>query len=261
MDFKIPSFKHEKDLLDFIVTNQDDIIYSKKSAFKKSDVFSSFPVFPMKTFQVKEQENNNDNTDSLKATLIINTTKLVDSYRDIHIDGIWDKSLSENTHIKHLQEHKMAFDKIISDKDDLSVYTKNYTWKELGYDADGETQGLTFECNIRKNRNEYMFKQYFENNVDQHSVGMYYMEIKTCINDSDYGIEYENWKKYATQAANKEALDQAKYVWAVLEAKCIEGSAVPLGANFVTPTYSTSKGKHENKKKNKSNPYLDFLKY
>jgi len=46
----------------------------------------------------------------------------------------------------HLQEHKSgSFDKIISSGADLKAYVKDYSWKDLGYDAEGETQALIFE--------------------------------------------------------------------------------------------------------------------
>ena len=37
---------------------------------------------------------------------IINTTGLIDSHQDLHIPGIWNKSVKENKSILHVQEHK-----------------------------------------------------------------------------------------------------------------------------------------------------------
>ena len=256
MDFKIPSFKEDKDLFDFLVKNEDDILYSKKQSYKKADGIGFSPI-AMKSFGHKQQSISDLMAkDEIDVISIINTTKLLDSHTDVHIDGLWDKSLSENTKIKHLQEHQMSFDKIIADKEDLKAYVKNYTWKQLGYDAPGSTQALVFESKVRKDRNPYMFEQYAKGNVDNHSVGMRYVKLLTCINDEDYPVQLENYEKYAPMVANKEALEQAKYFWAVLEAKAIEGSAVPLGSNFVTPTQSIKSRETNNIK---SSPYLSWL--
>lgn len=255
MEFKIPAFKEDKELFDFLVKNEADILYSKKQAIKYSDGFAGINIatksFSMPKADLMDQE-------SIDVIAVINTTKLLDSHGDVHIDGLWDKSLAENMRIKHLQEHKMAFDKIIADKDDLKAYAKEYTWKELGYNVPGKTQALVFESKIRKDRNPYMFEQYAKGNVDNHSVGMRYIKIVTCINDEDYPTQKENYDKYAPMVANSEELERSKYFWAVLEAKAIEGSAVPLGSNTITPTVSTKLTQEEEITK-AINPYKNWL--
>jgi hypothetical protein len=235
MDFNIPKFKTDKELFDFLVENKEDIFYSKKQTFKKADGFSFYSI-ANKSFTNKQDDLSAK--DSLTATLIINTTNLLDSHGDVHVKGIWDKSLSENSRLKHIQEHQMAFDKIIADKDDLKAYVKDFTWKQLGYNVDGKTQALVFESIIKADRNPYMFNQYAKGNVDNHSVGMRYVKMALAINDEDFEDEFKNWNKYSKNVANKEALEDTKYFWAVLEAKAIEGSAVPIGSNTITPTQS-----------------------
>jgi hypothetical protein len=239
MEFSLPKFDSEKELLDYIVSNKEDIVYAKKQCFKKADGFAAFvsPV-TMKVGANKNQEEDLLSKDSIDVVAVINTTNVLDSHKDVHINGLWDKSLSENKRLKHLKEHQMSFDSIISDKEDLKAYTKEYSWKELGYDAEGKTQALVFESKVRKERNQFMFKQYAKGNVDNHSVGMRYVKIVTCVNDEDYPEEKEQWDKYAPLVVNKADLERTKYFWAVTEAKAIEGSAVPMGSNFITPTQS-----------------------
>jgi hypothetical protein len=114
------------------------------------------------------------------------------------------------------------------------------TWKELGYKYEGDTEALIFDCTIVKERNEYMAEQYAKGRVKQHSVGMQYVKLSLCMNSESKWDkeEKENWDKYYPQVANKDEADRYGYFWAVTEAKCIEGSAVPLGSNFATPTIS-----------------------
>ena len=52
----------------------------------------------------------------------------MDSHKDVHISGIWDKSVRENKYIMHLREHQMKYDYIISDDKDLNVEVKEYSW-------------------------------------------------------------------------------------------------------------------------------------
>ena len=83
-----------------------------------------------------------------------------------------------------------------------------------------------------------MFEQYKQGYVDNHSVGMQYVKLRMCVNDKDYEKGKEAWDQYIDQVANKDVAEKQGYFWAVLEAKAIEGSAVPNGSNPITPTLS-----------------------
>lgn len=234
---KIPEFNTKKELFDFLVQNRSILIARKKEVMKFTESITAYYSHINKNGEVsKLNEPFIPDSDEFKVRVIINTTNLLDSHMDVHIPGIWNKSLSENKMIMHLQEHKMAFDKIISDGKDLKPFVKNYTWGELGYSFDGETQALVFDSIIKKTRNSFMFEQYSKGYVKQHSVGMRYVKLILCINDENYGAEYEAWEKYYPQIINPEMADKKGYFWAVTEGKIIEGSAVPIGSNYATPT-------------------------
>lgn len=97
---------------------------------------------------------------------------------------------------------------------------------------------LIYEGIISKLRNEEMFKQYLNGWVLNHSVGMRYVKLLFCYDNSDpeHSQNKENFDKYYDSILNKE--DVGEYFWAVLEAKNIEGSAVVKGSNFLTPVLS-----------------------
>lgn len=233
----IPEFETKKELLDFLVENQKTITAQKKAILKHADGVSHMSsLFDKNDNAIKANEPIEPTTDQLKVRVVINTTNLLDSHMDVHIPNLWKKSLSENKMGMHLQEHRMSFDKIISDGKELKAYTKNYNWSELGYDFSGKTQALVFDSTIKKNRNEFMFDQYAKGFVRNHSVGMRYVKLVFCVNDESYGAEYEAWEKYYPQIVNPEVADKKGYFWAVTEAKFIEGSAVPIGSNWATPT-------------------------
>lgn len=235
----LPKFKTEKELFDHIVENEDAIFTQAKMELKKADGFGFTPQLLKKEFSEKGVSVDDLLAkDVLESTLIINTTNVIDSHKDLHIPGLWDKSLKENKRVLHLEEHKRGFANIISKGADLKAYAQTVTWKSLGFDMEGKTEALTFDSNIRKSQHAFMHEQYAKGNVDEHSVGMQYVKMITCINDEDYPVQKENWDKYIKEAANPEALGKGKIFWAVTEAKVIEGSAVPLGSNSFTPTQS-----------------------
>jgi hypothetical protein len=231
---EIPEFETKKELHEFLSKNKQSIIAQKRAVIKFSDGFSYCEQI-IKGVAIKAK----DTEDVIKRTPIINTTNILDSHRDVHIKGIWDKTVSENRYMLYLQEHQMKFDKVIADGEDIKPFIKEYTWDELGFDFEGKTQALGFDVTIKKDRNPFMFDQFKNNRVKQNSVGMQYIKVVFCMNDEDYQEDYANWSKYVSEIHNKQALEGISYFWAIIEAKAIEGSAVLLGSNSFTPVLNT----------------------
>lgn len=229
-------FKHLKD-------NKAALIAEKKFKVKQADSISyNVPLANTKGEAIKSDiTDSNADIETIKATVVINTTNILDSHGDVHLPNIWKKSLSELKKVYLLQEHQMKFDKIITDK--VKAYTKNIAWSELGFpEFKGNTQALIFESDIDSDRNEYMFEQYLKGYVNNHSIGMQYVNLFLCINSDEkyYREEKENWDKYIIEVVNSEKAIEQGYFWAVTEAKIIEGSAVPIGSNYATPTMSVN---------------------
>jgi len=82
-----------------------------------------------------------------------------------------------------------------------------------------------------------MFDQYAKGFVKNHSVGMRYVKLDLALNsDSKFDQEEkEVWDKHIDSVVNKQDAEDQGYFWAVSEAKIIEGSAVPVGSNQITP--------------------------
>lgn len=241
------TFETKKELFKFLASNRDKLIAQKKAVIKHADcpvvVKPVFVIDPAKKSVNKAAEAPSEliKQDSIKVICVINTTNFLDSHNDLHIPGLWNRSLQQNKMIMHLQEHDMKFNKIIADGDQLRAYTKPFKWSELGYAYAGETEALIFESDILRKRNEFMLEQYANGWVRNHSVGMYYVKMDFAINDEDYPNEYEAWKKYYPMIANPDVADERGYFWFVTEAKCVEGSSVPIGSNTATPTIEASK--------------------
>ena len=139
------------------------------------------------------------------------------------------------------RKYPRSFNKIIASGDDLKATAETMTWKELGYNAIGTTQALVFESTVKESRNKYMFDQYKQGFVNNHSVGMRYVKMELAINDKEYEKEKNFYDKYISQVINKQDAEELGYFWVVTEAKVIEGSAVPMGSNPITPTTNIDK--------------------
>lgn len=239
----VPANLNQKELLKFLVENKALLIAEKKSAIKHADAITVGSDFSTRycvdkegnlTKAATQKEVAPEKADAVLA--VINTTNWMDSHDDVHIPGLWNKSLKDSDVMLHLQEHDMSFVAVISDES--KGYTKKLTWKELGLDVPGVTEALIFNTPL-KGRNSYMDDQYRKGYVKNHSVGMRYVTIKLCVNDAEdeyFKDEYANWVQYAPQVANIAEAEAKGYFWAVTEAKIIEGSAVVKGSNIITPT-------------------------
>ena len=233
----IPEFTEKSELFKWLKENKHLLITEKKSQIKHADPVSIM-VVPGVTNKANPELLN---LSEINVKVAINTTSIRDSHKDVHIPGIWKKSLSENKLIYHLQEHQMKFDRIISDR--VTAYTKTMTWLELGFSYPGNTEVLIFDSAIEKEQNAFMFEQYAKGRVKNHSVGMQYVKVEMAINsESKFDVDEKAvWDKYINQVANKEEVEEDGYFFAVTEAKVIEGSAVVLGSNRATPTISAGK--------------------
>ena len=256
---EIPGFATKSELFEFLVTNKKKLIAQKKADLHKGDTY----IYSPKCFNVKKNANKElssadiEGLDEITVVTIMSTNNFMDSHQDVHIKGNWDKTLKEATYHMHLQEHRMKFDHIIADADEVSVKMINISWKDLGFNYGGMTEALQYTSLVKRSRNEYMFGEYAKGHVRNHSVGMRYVKLVMAINNDKYGAEYEAWEKYYPLIVNKEVADETGYFWAVKEARLIEGSAVVRGSNIATPTQEIKTEPLKNTQKTK--PSSDTL--
>ena len=236
-EFPKQSFGTRKEAFKALIENKNEIMALKKSTIKHSDGFNFGLVKEINKEEVVKANNPVlEDVDSLTVKVVMNTIGLYDSHGDVHIKNIWKRTLDHSNIKLHLQEHKREFDKVIAN--DANAYVRTLSWKTLGANYEGSTQALIFETLVKKSRNPLMFEQYKNGWVNNHSVGMGYVDFKICMNsDERWASEYkDNWEEYYPDVANKDDVDASGYFWAITEAKLIEGSAVLFGSNYITPT-------------------------
>lgn len=241
---QLPAFDDLAKKHAWLIANKQLLIAQKKSTMKLADAVHSI-LLPIENKAITDKSEGAVSPDAKKITVssVINTTKLFDSHGDVHIDGLWNKSISESKGDYLVKEHNFSFDGIISDNVKVSV--KEIPWTDLGYDYPGKTQALIYTSEIKRKDKTGMFEKYLNGKVKQHSVGMRYVKIQLAIDNKKYPDEAKVWKDYYDMIANKSDVDEAGYFWAVTEAKNIEGSAVLRGSNHITPTLQISETKDQ----------------
>lgn len=170
---------------------------------------------------------------------VINSINYRDSHKDCHFEGIWDKSVRDQSgKLYYVADHKIETNTIIAWPENVKVMVKTVPWAWLGKDYPGTTQALIYEINKSDIVLDSARKIIEEKRPVQNSVRMQYVTIKLGMNsDSKEDIQY---KKYYDEKinliANKDEVEADGYFFGVEEAKIVrEGSMVPLGSNPVTP--------------------------
>jgi len=254
-EFPDRKFTNKEELFQALRENKSTLIAQKKMITKESDSLIYCVEVETKNNETNKEDNvKSGDVSKIKAKLVINTTKIMDSHSDVHFNGIWNKSAKEQKNLLLLQEHQMKFNSIVSS--DVIASVKKMSWKSLGFDFEGDTEALIFDTEISKERNEFMFNQYSKGYVKEHSVGMRYVKIDLAINSESKWDEEEKvvWDKYINEIVNKEVAENQGYFWAVTEAKIVEGSAVVKGSNYATPTISIEAVKEDTSEEQKEEP-------
>lgn len=169
-------------------------------------------------------------------TIVGNTYNWLDSHGDVHVKSCFKTSLEENKQVFHLHDHEYKISSQVGEVQ--KVEERDVKWSDLGIEKDGSTQCLVMESDVSKTLSPEVSKLYMENKINQHSVGMKYVDLDLAVNstDKDYKKEKAVWDEYIEKIGNKEKAEEKNYFWVVKEAILIEISCVLKGSNELTPT-------------------------
>lgn len=244
MSVKLEDFTTKEDLFNYLATNEKRLTAEKRfRPIKKYVDFGTISNTPTKTATTKAEgqpiqvvENEED---SIERTIIGNTFGWCDSQMDVLFSGCATKSIKENgvkgkDLIYHLQDHETCMEDRVGYLGD--IYEREFSLMDLGLNMAGTTKCLCFDTSVKKYLNESLYYQYRDGKVKQHSIGLQYVKIFMCINDSNQGEYFVNWNKYFQDVINKDKVLASGYFWAVTEIKLFEVSSVLWGANELTNT-------------------------
>lgn len=239
---KIPAFAEKEQLFDYLRANKKRLIAEKTfKAFKsysdhgivKSEQAKQTAQKAGEPIHVVEVEN-----EEINVSIIGNTYNWCDSQFDVLYAGCATKTIKElgvkgKDLVYHLKNHDVCIDDRVGYLTD--IYEKKFLLTDLGLGMVGETTCLVFDSLVKKELCEKTFIQYKDGKIKQHSIGLQYMKIVLCINDTKDAEHYANWIKYFDPIINKDFVIQEGFFWAVTEIKLFEVSVVLWGANEITP--------------------------
>jgi len=220
--------------LEEILKDKQEAINIKKSAYKHSDNVCNHIIKDgdenVTKIILEDEEQNNT------VKVIANTYYWLDSHGDVHVKGCFTKSIKESTNkIFHFDNHEHSFNSKVGKV--KSVKEVNVNWSDLGVEKEGKTICVIGETELIEDYNCQVYDAYKNNEVNQHSVGMQYVNLQIAVKQPQEVEAYKLWNEIYPMLGNQELADNMGYFWVVKEAKLKEYSCVLWqGSNSLTPT-------------------------
>jgi len=219
--------KYKKEILDF-KTSQ---IY--KSCEKDNSIYTR----PIDISKYSET-NKGIEGDSNFYYVAVNSTGILDSHKDLHVNGIWNKSVKERQGKNYLVlDHKMEVGNTVVKKEYVEMFTMELPFNAVGKDYNGLGEFLIYKFPKDKVINS-VAKEWLESgDAIESSVRMQYVKVSLAMNSTskEDAEEKSNYDTNISNVANKSDFEEIDYFFVVKEAKNVgESSLVLAGSNHVT---------------------------
>ena len=227
-------FDSKPAMFEALKANKELIIKEKKSQiFKSCEKGLGLGVKPLKLDAIKGVKMDSD-----YHYIAVNTTNILDSHGDLHVKGLWNKSIKEQQGKNYLVlDHELAVSSVVAKKEDVEMFTSDISYSAINKAYSGDTQALIYKVHKSKIINS-LAKEWLESGSDiEASVRMQYVNVELALNSDAKGDEEEKkvFDTYKDSIANIADFESIEYFWVVKEAKNVgESSLVLAGSNGAT---------------------------
>ena len=239
------SFETKEQMFKELMANKEFIIKEKTSNILKSCEKGLSVVANQDAIFKALETNKALKLDNDYYYFVVNSSNILDSHRDLHVKGNWDKSVKEQQGKVYLVfDHQLKRNEIIAMKEDISMFTAEIPFSLIGKNYDGDTYALIYKVAKNKIVNKEAKEWLNDGYSLEASVRMQYVKIELAVNtnDTDSVKEKETFDKYIDVIANKNEFKDLDYFWVVKEAKNVqESSLVMFGSNSATGTIQENK--------------------
>lgn len=222
-----------------LVANLDTIIDFKKSQVQKScDKGAGVTCLPLSGLKLDEADKAALELDNDYYYIVTNSTRVLDSHEDLHVDGLWDKSVQEQQGKNYLvADHDLSISSVIVKKEYIEMFVTKLSFSALGKPYEGKTQVLIYKFRKDKVIHDVARKWLESGDPIEASVRMRYINVLFAMDSND--PELKEWKanydKYYPVIANKADFEYIPYYYVIKEAANIrESSLVVFGSNSST---------------------------
>lgn len=213
-------------------------IERKKSEIQKScDKGLAVSCRSLNNLKLSDEETKALKIDNDYYYIVVNTTNILDSHEDLHVDGIWKKSVQDIQGKNYLVcDHDLEIESVIVRKEHIEILTAKLSFQSLGYPYEGNTEALIYK--VKKDKVKESIKEWLDSGDSiQASVRMQYVQIAFAMdsNNPDDANFKANYDTYIDKIANKNDFDYIPYFYVIKEAKNVkEASLVLFGSNQIT---------------------------
>lgn len=170
--------------------------------------------------------------------IAVNTTNVLDSHGDLHVKGIWNKTVKEQQQQNYLLlDHKMEMGSVAVKKENVEMFLADIPFSSVGKTFAGNTQALIYKVS-KDNVINPIAKEWLESGDDiEASVRMQYVNVELAMNSEDKRdkAELKTFNDNIGNIANKSDFEDLTHFWVVKEAKNLgESSLVLMGSNSST---------------------------
>jgi len=178
--------------------NIDDILIFKKSQIQKScDKGVSVNCKALDLVKFSDQLKSIKIDDNFYY-IAVNSTGVLDSHEDLHVEGLWNKSIKEQQGRNYLvEDHQLDIKSVIVRKEHIEMFTASIPFTMLGLPYEGNTQALVYKFPKNQVKNEKLKEWLDSGDAIEASVRMQYVTFDLCMdtNDPDDATAKANYDK------------------------------------------------------------------
>lgn len=236
--FPDKTFETKEDLFKELRENNEIFIASKKSLIQKScEKGISVTCKSLDLLKFTDQLKGIKIDDNFYY-IAVNSTRILDSHEDLHIDGIWKKSIKEQQGKNYLVvDHDLSIKSVVVRKEHIEMFTAKIPFSLIGKPYEGDTEALIYKVAKDKIKDETV-KEWLESGDSiEGSVRMQYVTVLLAMdsNNPEDATEKANYDEFYPLIANKEDFEYIYYFYVIKEAKNVkESSLVVFGSNSST---------------------------
>ena len=165
---------------------------------------------------------------------VVNSSNILDSHGDVHVEGNWNKTVKEQQGKVYLVwEHQLDRKNIIAVPKDIELIATKIPFTLLGKDYDGDSYCLIYK--VAKDKIiDKQAKEFLEQGIDlQASVRMIYIKIEFAFNSNnpEFAKQKQNFDLYYPTIRNIKETGEREYFTIVKEAKNVNESSLVLFAS------------------------------
>lgn len=243
--FPDKTFASKEELFKELRESSEIIIEEKKSLIQKScDKGISVTCKSLDLLKFTDQLKGIKIDDNFYY-IAVNSTRVLDSHDDLHIDGIWKKSIKDQQGKNYLVvDHELSIKSVVVRKEHIEMFTAKVPFALVGKPYEGDTEVLVYKVPKAQVKDQTVKEWLDSGDAIEGSVRMQYVTILFAMdsNAPEDETEKKNYDEYLPLIANKDEYDYIYYFFVIKEAKNVkESSLVVFASNSSTGQITNNK--------------------